>query len=47
MPKPVRPAALEAKLQFAQLARLALVVTHHLVQLVQLFNARFHFVVWC
>ena len=43
--KPVRPAALQAKLQFAQLARLALVVTHHLVQLVQLFNARFHFVV--
>ncbi len=41
----IRPSALQTKLQLAQLARLALVVAHHLIQLMKLFDARFHFVV--
>ena len=43
--KAIRPAALKPKLQLAQLARLAPVVAHHLIKLVKLFNARFHFVI--
>ena len=41
----IGPAALQPKLQLAQLARLAPVVAHHLVQLVQMLQARLHFVI--
>ncbi len=40
----VRAAAFQTKLQLAQLTRLTLIVTHHVVQLMEMFNPRFHFV---
>ena len=40
----VRAAAFQTKLQLAQLTRFTLIVTHHVVQLVKMFNPRFHFV---
>ena len=40
----VRAAAFQTKLQLTQFTRLTLIVTHHVVQLVKMFNPRFHFV---
>lgn len=36
--RPSDPPALEAKLQLAELARLAFILTHHFIQLMQMLN---------
>ncbi len=43
--RPSDPPALEAKLQLAELARLAFILTHHFIQLMQMLNPRLHFIV--
>ena len=40
----VRPAAFQTKLQLAQFTRLTLIVAHHVVQLMEMFYPRLHFV---